>query len=381
MSDVEALRESVRSWLQQNLPVGWPAVEDAVRRDFFSRLGAQGYATPAWPREHSGLGLDAEGAAVVEDEVLRAGAARPSIDFVGVALAGPTLLEWGTPEQQRQLLAPIARAEQFWCQLFSEPGAGSDLAGLSTRATQQPDGSWRVDGQKVWSSLAHEADYGLLLARTGDAGTGHSGLTYFVLDMRTPGVDVRPLRQITGEHEFDEVFFTDVAVDDAMRVGEVGRGWTVAISTLMAERSGLSGRPTVGGGLSDELLTRARATGAWDDVGLRDELLAAWVDERVLEMTNLRAFRARRDGRPGAEGSVTKLAQSELLQRLALLSTHVEPSAVVAWPDDDAAAQDAAYRFLYSRAYTIAGGTSDIQRNIIGERVLGLPREPRPPRS
>lgn len=304
---------------------------------------------------------------------------RPPQDFVGLVLAGPILLGWGTPEQQQRFLPPLASGEHFWCQLFSEPGAGSDLASLSTRAERQPDGGWRVNGQKVWSSLAGRADLGLLLARTDLEAPQHRGITCFVLDMRSAGVEVRPLRQLTGEHEFDEVFFSDVLVPDDMRLGAEGEGWRIAVSTLTAERKGLSGRPTVGRGTSDDLVKRAVETGAWGEPRLRDELVAALVEERALEMTNLRAFEDREAGHTdGAAGSITKLVQSELLQRQAYLRTRIEPTAAVAWPADDEQSATAAYGFLYSRALTIAGGTSEIQRNIIAERVLGLPREPRP---
>jgi 3-oxochol-4-en-24-oyl-CoA dehydrogenase len=376
-TDEEQLREAVRRWLDEHLPAGWPEVDAAVRRDFLRELGAAGLNTPSWPRELGGLGLDATHSAAVESELAARDAAWPPTHIVPLALAGPTLLQWGTPEQQARFVPRIAAGDEFWCQLFSEPGAGSDLASLTTRAERQEDGSWLVNGQKVWSSLAHEADFGILLARTGGPRSGHAELTFFVLDMRTPGVDVRPLIQITGDDEFDEVFFTDVVIPDAMRVGDVGQGWQVAISTLMAERNGLSGRPDVGSGRSDVLVQRALESGAWADARLRDDLVSLWVEERVLEMTNLRAFLRRRDGTPGAEGSVTKLVQSEWLQRLALLGTEVDPAASVAWDASDERAAAAAHSFLYSRAYTIAGGTSEIQRNIIGERVLGLPKEPR----
>ena len=375
--DEQALRQTVRQWLDEHLPAEWPHVDDQVRRDVLRAQGEAGLLTPTWPRELGGLGLDERRAAAVESELATREAASPPSHIVPLVLAGPTLLRWGTPEQQARFLPRIAACQEFWCQLFSEPGAGSDLASLTTRAEQQPDGSWIVNGQKVWSSLAHEADFGILLARTGGPGSAHAGLTFFVLDMTTPGVDVRPLIQITGDDEFDEVFFTDVVIPDAMRVGDIGQGWQVAISTLMAERNGLSGRPDVGHGRSDVLLRRARETGAWGDERLRDDLVSLWIEERVLEMTNLRAFLRRRSGTPGAEGSVTKLVQSEWQQRLALLGAELDPAASVAWDPEDRVAAEAAHDFLYCRAYTIAGGTSEIQRNIIGERVLGLPKEPR----
>ena len=355
----EQLAAAVEAWLDAH-PVGSDS--------YWADLGEAGLCVPTWPESFGGLGMSPEQAAVVEGVLAARGGARSSHDFVGLVLVGPVLQRFGTPEQQQRLLPPLVRSQEFWCQLFSEPGAGSDLAGLSTRAERRPDGRWLVNGQKVWSSLAHHADFGLLLARTDPDAPKHKGITAFVLDMRLPGVECRPLVQITGDDEFDEVFLTDVVVEDSARVGEVGQGWTVAVSTLSAERSGLGGSPDVRGALSLELVSRAVATGRWEDPLLRDDLVSAWVQECAIEATNLRAFTS------GPGGSVTKLAQSQLLQRLALLRTEIEPTKAVAWAADDAAGAQAAYDFLYSRAYTIAGGTSEIQRNIISERVLGLPR-------
>ena len=361
----DALAAAVEAWVDAH-PV--------TSEDYLVQLGEAGLSVPTWPEEHGGLALAGEQAAVVEEVLRRRGGARSTDDFVGLVLVGPVLQRFGTPAQQQRFLPPLVRAQEFWCQLFSEPGAGSDLAGLSTRAEQLPDGRWCINGQKVWSSLAHHADFGLLLARTDPTVAKHAGITAFVVDMRLPGVECRPLVQITGEDEFDEVFLTDVVLGDDARIGEVGQGWTVAVSTLSAERSGLGGRPAVGGGISTDLVQRAQVTGAWSDPLLRDDLVAAWIEERAVEAANLRAYGA---GDQGPAGSITKLAQSELLQRLALLRTEIEPSKATAWAEDDASSERAAHAFLYSRAYTIAGGTSEIQRNIIGERVLGLPREPK----
>jgi alkylation response protein AidB-like acyl-CoA dehydrogenase len=362
----DALAAAVGAWLDEH-PVG--------TMTYLRELGESGLCVASWPVEHGGLGMTGAQEAVVEQVLARRGGARSAHDFVGLVLVGPVLQRFGSAEQQQRFLPPLVRSEEFWCQLFSEPGAGSDLAGLGTRAERLPDGRWRVNGQKVWSSLAHHADHGLLLARTDTAVAKHAGITAFLLDMRLPGVGCHPLVQMTGEDEFDEVFLTDVVLDDSARVGEVGQGWAVAVSTLSAERSGLGGQPAVGGGLSSDLVARARSTGAWEDPLLRDDLVAAWIEERAVEITNLRAYSS---GQSGAGGSVTKLAQSELLQRLALLRTEVEPTKAVSWHESDAHSQEVARGFLYARAYTIAGGTSEIQRTIIGERVLGLPREPRP---
>lgn len=212
-----------------------------ARRDWYRRLGQAGWSTPTWPAQYGGRGLSRdEGGAVVE-ELRRRGVDRPEEDFVGVWLAGPTILEWGTDEQRETYLRPLALGEHRWCQLFSEPGAGSDLASLSTSAVRIDGDRWLVNGQKIWSSFARRADYGLLMARTDPTLPKHAGITCFLLDMRTPGVEVRPLRQMTGDAEFNEVFLTDVVVPDSARLGPLNPGWKVGISTLMQERNSLTG--------------------------------------------------------------------------------------------------------------------------------------------
>ena len=392
--DLDALAARVSGWLQEHLPEPWrQAARDGDRRALarlladpattsagFAKLGDSGLATPGWPAEYGGLGLAADAAAVVSDELARWQAGRPAEDFVGLALGGPTIIEWGSEDQKQRFLRPLARGEHRWCQLFSEPGAGSDLASLRTRAVRVAEagdkgGAWVVNGQKVWSSYSDRADYGLLMARTDPAQPKHRGITYFLLDMHSPGVEVRPLRQLNGQSEFGEVFFTDVVVPDDDRLGPEGRGWSVAMTTLMAERSGLSGRPGVGPGQADAIATRARQTGAWDDPVIRDQIMQAFVAERALQMATVRAFAALGRSEPGAEGSIRKLMHAQLEVTLGVLATEVEPGDAIAWaaPGDDAAA--AAEAFLSAKILSIAGGTSEIQRNIIGERVLGLPRD------
>ena len=386
--DLDALATRVRGWLEEHLPAPWrqaaldgdqPALarilaDQAVTSTWYAQLGESGLATPGWPAEYGGLGLAADAAAVITDELTRLRADRPADEFIGLALAGPTIIEWGSDEQKERFLRPIALGQARWCQLFSEPGAGSDLASLRTRAVKDGD-QWVVNGQKVWSSYSDRADFGLLMARTDPAQAKHRGITYFLLDMHAPGVEVRPLRQLNGHSEFGEVFFTDVVVPDSDRLGPEGRGWSVGISTLMQERSGLSGRPGVGPGQADALAVRARRTGAWDDPVLRDRIMQAFITERVLQMATVRAFAALGRAEPGAEGSIRKLTHAQLEVTLGLLATEAEPGDAIAWdaPDEDApAAVDA---FLSGKILSIAGGTSEIQRNIIGERLLGLPRD------
>jgi alkylation response protein AidB-like acyl-CoA dehydrogenase len=227
----------------------------------------------------------------------------------------------------------------------------------------------------VWSSFSDRADFGLLMARTDPSQPKHRGITYFLLDMHAPGVEVRPLRQLNGSSEFGEVFFTDVVVPDTDRLGPEGLGWSVGISTLMQERSGLSGRPGVGPGQADAIASRARQTGAWDDPVLRDRIMQAFITERALQMATVRAFATLGKAEPGAEGSIRKLTHAQLEVTLGLLATEAEPGDAIAWDASDENAAAAVHDFLSGKILSIAGGTSEIQRNIIGERVLGLPRD------
>jgi alkylation response protein AidB-like acyl-CoA dehydrogenase len=384
--DLDELSVRVRGWLEEHLPEPWRDAaldgdqhaldrlwsDEAKTAAWFAEPGRSGLATPGWPVEYEGLGLAADAVAVVNDELSRLRAGRPLSDFVGIALAAPTIIEWGTEAQKQRFLRPLAVGEHRWCQLFSEPGAGSDLASLTTRAVRREDGAWVVDGQKVWSSFSDCADFGLLMARTDPSSPKHRGITYFLLDMHSPGVEVRPLRQLTGNAEFGEVFFTRVVVPDTDRLGPEGRGWEVAMTTLMQERSGLSGRPGVGPGRADAIAARARRTGAWADPVLRDRILRAFVAERALQMATVRAFADLGRREPGPEGSIRKLARSELDTMLGLLATEVEPGGAIAWAESDVDAEAAAETFLSSKIFSIAGGTSEIQRNIIGEPSVRL---------
>jgi alkylation response protein AidB-like acyl-CoA dehydrogenase len=403
--DADDLRERTRAWLVDHLPAGWIDAVDAGDTAKVSALrsaldyakwctdfGESGFATPTWPAEYgAGLSLGPGQARPVNEVLNQYRVPRPA-NIIGIGMAGPTVIAWGSEDLKRQFLRGIATNEEIWCQLFSEPGAGSDVAGLATRAERDGD-EWVVNGQKVWTSLAHLARYGMLLARTDPDQPKHRGLTYFVIDMHQPGVEVRPLRQITGDAEFNEVFFENARVPDAWRLGPVGDGWRVAITTLMNERVSLSGPgsvsgDTIGGSPVQRVIDRHRPVG---DPGLRQRLAAAWMDHRIIGLNNQRAADRRRKGaEAGPEGSITKLQSAEFNQRLQKLAVDLEGVNGVAWEGkgltaeatfsfvggnaDDA--RTVARGFLRAQANTIEGGTSAIMRNILGERVLGLPKEP-----
>jgi 3-oxochol-4-en-24-oyl-CoA dehydrogenase len=350
-----------------------------ARRDWYRRLGEAGWATPTWPARYGGRGMSRDAGGAVVEELRRRGLDRPEEDFVGVWLAGPTILEWGDDRQRETYLRALAIGEHRWCQLFSEPGAGSDLASLSTSAVRIDDDRWLVNGQKIWSSFANTADFGLLMARTDPTLPKHGGITYFLLDMRTPGVDVRPLRQMTGDAEFNEVFLTDVVVPDSARLGPPGAGWKVGISTLMQERNSLTGPPVVGPGVADQLIAEAVRSDAWHNFDVRDRLQRMLVDERTLQTASLRAS-VTPDRNPGAIDSIRKLVSADLHERAGRIRVDLQPDLSLGWPVD-AEMPSGTRSFLEMKKYCIAGGTSEIQRNIIAERVLGLPREADPDRN
>ncbi len=332
-----------------------------------------------------GRGFEPELQALVEGEFLAAGCADWSArNIIGLGMAAPTLVAHGTPGLIERLLRPLFTGEEVWCQLFSEPGAGSDLAALSTRAEREGDG-WRVSGQKVWTTLGHVARRGLLLARTDPEQPKHRGLTCFALDMDAPGVEVRPLRQITGETEFNEVYLTDVLVPDADRIGDVGAGWRVAMTTLANERVSL-GAHVVERGEGPVALALQVAAKRDLTAGEVDELVRVWSRAEAVRLTNLRAAQAATAGVPGPEGSVAKLTMAETNKAVYALCVDllgedglfIDSYAETA-PDEAAVhgGSDPVRAWLRSIANSVEGGTSEVQRNIIGERVLGLPPEPR----
>jgi alkylation response protein AidB-like acyl-CoA dehydrogenase len=366
---------------------------DPTTTDTIELRGRQfdhGLAWVHFPEGHGGLGVAPNLQRVVDQRLRQAGAAPPDVRvFFGLAMAGPTVVTHGSDELKQRLLRPMFTGEHAWCQLFSEPGAGSDLAGLSCRAVRDGD-EWIVTGQKVWNTLAHISDRGMLVARTDTEAPKHMGLTYFALDMHAEGVDVRPLRQITGEAEFNEVYLTEVRVPDADRVGDVGDGWRVSMTTLMNERTtigGGSGPPSRGSGAIAEALRIWRDDATDRNPEARDRLAQLWIEAEVLRLTNVRAAQNRRAGNPGPEGSIAKLLFAEVNKRIYELCVDLlgadglvgydytmrraEQLGLVGPPGS------ARKMFLRSRANSIEGGTSEIQRNILGERVLGLPGEPR----
>jgi alkylation response protein AidB-like acyl-CoA dehydrogenase len=374
-SPVEAaFREEVRTWLADNLTDdlrgrrGGAARFEDWGREWSSRLGEAGYAALTWPKEYGGGGAPYSHQAILLEELARS-QAPGHIGVIGLGMAGPTIIVHGTDEQKARYLPKILSAEEIWCQGFSEPGAGSDLASVRTRADLR-DGRYVVNGQKVWSSYAHLADWCILVTLSDPDAPRYQGLTYLLVDMHSPGVEVRPLTQITGEAEFNEIFFADVEVPVENVIGEPGQGWQVAMTTLMHERAALgfalSGAFEVAVG---KLLELARDREL--DDRLRDRIAGTWVELQALKWTNYRALtRLMETGAPGPEASVPKLHWSEANQRLGKLALELlGPEAQVM--DGDGYWQ---WLQLRSRGNTIEAGTSEILRNIVAERVLGLPK-------
>ena len=357
-------------------------------------LGAQFDQGLAWvhhPKGRGGLGLAPSLHQRVLARLRDAGAPFPAYrNVIGYGMVAPTLLTHGTDAQLDRYLRPLFTGEEIWCQLFSEPGAGSDVASLATRAERDGD-EWVLNGQKVWTTVAHLADLGLILARTDPDVPKHAGITCFLVDMRAPGVDVRPLYQLTGEAEFNEVFFTDVRMPETARLGGVGEGWRVALTTLMNERVAIGGNVSARGtGPIAEAVRLWRER--WQDdrsphaLVLRDRLVQRWVAQEVARLTNLRAVHNRRAGTPGPEGSVAKLAYAEDNKRTMELCVDLMGADGMLYASDYPMTRpselivssfDVRRWFLRARANSIEGGTSEVMRNILGERVLGLPGEPR----
>jgi alkylation response protein AidB-like acyl-CoA dehydrogenase len=371
-----AFRGEVDAWIEAHLTdelrggrFGERRFEKAGR-EWSRKLYEAGYAGLTWPKEYGGAGAAYSYQAIFLEETAKAEAPQ-HIGVIGLGMAGPTIIAHGTEEQKQRYLPKILSADEIWCQGFSEPGAGSDLASVRTKAELRGD-HFVVDGQKVWSSFAHIADWCILVARSDPSSAAHAGLTYLIVDMHAPGVEVRPLRQITGEAEFNEIFFTGVEVPRENVVGEIGDGWAVAMTTLLHERGTLGFALT---GVLDvavrKLIALARERGV-DDPRLLDRVAQEWIELQALKFTNYRALtQLMKTGIPGPEGSVSKLHWSESNQRLTKLALELlGEEAQVVYGDDG----DWQYQQLRSLGNTIEAGTSEILRNIIAERVLGLPR-------
>ena len=366
-----------------------PATESAT--EFRGHQFDAGLAWVHHPVGFGGLGLSRR-LQPVADRLLRAAGAPPADPSTFFRLLiGPTILTHGTDEQKHRFLRPMFCGSERWCQLFSEPGAGSDFAGLGTRAERDGD-EWVINGQKVWNTLAHVADLGMLVARSNPELPKHKGLTYFALDMRARGVEVRPLRQITGEAEFNEVYMTDVRVPDSARIGAVGEGWRVSLTTLMNERTAIGGSTGGGATTSDGPVGNLMDAYRNMDPAVRtkarlEEVMQLWVRGETLRLTNMRAAHNARVGNPGPEGSVSKLMLAEFNKELTSKVLDLEgPAAMVDYDYGfrrpgavtvDGKFGDSHHSFLRARANSIEGGTSEIMRNILGEQVLGLPGEPR----
>jgi alkylation response protein AidB-like acyl-CoA dehydrogenase len=353
-------------------------------------LGARFDAGLAWVHFPVGLGgLDAPRSEqhAVDEAFTAAGApeAVPAAKVIGYGMAAPTILTFGTDEQRQRLLRPLWTGEEVWCQLFSEPGAGSDLATLATRAVRDGD-DWVVDGQKVWTTMAHAARWGILVARTDPSLPKHQGLSYFVADMTDPGVEVRPLRQITGEAEFNEVFLSGVRIPDTDRLGAVGEGWKVATTTLMNERVTIGAHAAQReDGLIGIVADTWREHPELRTPGLHDRLLRLWVDAEALRLTAERLRQGLAAGQPGPEGSAAKLTFATLNQAISGLEVELAGEQGLAYrdwtmrrpTDADWGKRDPGFRYLRTKGNSIEGGTSEILRNIIADRILRLPKEPR----
>ena len=378
----QALRERVRAFLAEHDPA------ETGKQDFLNARFDAGLAWVHYPEGLGGLGVSRTLQGVVDAEFAAASAPLndPDKNGIGLGMAAPTILAYGSDEQQKRWLRKLWTAEEIWCQLFSEPGAGSDLAALATRAVRDGDG-WVVNGQKVWTSQAHQARRGLLVTRTNPDVPKHQGLTYFSVDMTAPGVDVRPLRQLTGEAEFNEVFLTDVWIGDADRIGQVGEGWKVANATLMSERVSIGASRAMPreSGMIGTTVQTWRSRPELRTPGLHDRLLRLWTEAEVARLASERLRQQLAAGQPGPEGSASKLVFARLNQEISGFEVELNGTDGLRYDDWTMRRPERAnffgrgpgFRYLRARGNSIEGGTSEILRNIVAERVLGLPAEPR----
>ena len=387
-------RARVRAFLEGNAPrrrarseddedLGHGPLEEAEdgdmvarNKEFQAKLFDAGLAGLTWPKEYGGQGLTNREVQIWNEEA--AGYDLPaSIYTIGHGMCGPTIMQMGTEAQKQRYIRPMLRGEEVWCQLFSEPGAGSDVASLQTRALRDGD-EWIINGQKVWTSGAHYCDWGVVITRTNVDNPKHRGISMFIVDMHAPGVTVRPLRQITGGANFNEVFFDDVRVPSENLIGEVDEGWRAAIAMLMNERVAIGAGG--GGGRAagtSSVIRLARRRGLTGDAQVRQDLADLYIRETILGYIGMRVREAVKSGRtPGPEGSIAKLSGSLLARRRSDVAMAIAGPAGAAWPEEEAGGDRWSLMVLSAPASAIAGGTDQIQRNIIGERVLGLPKDP-----
>lgn len=379
--DAPALRERVAEFVSRYDPA------TTKQEDFLAARFDAGLAWVHFPPGEGGLGAPRPLQETVDAEFTRLGFTPTDRErlVIGLGMAAPTILAFGTPEQRQRYLKPLYTGAELWCQLFSEPGAGSDLAALGTRAVPEGD-AWILNGQKVWTSLAHHAHWAILVARTDPDVPKHQGLTYFICDMRAPGVEVRPLRQLTGEAEFNEVYLNDVRIPDTQRLGSVGAGWRVAQTTLMNERVSIGGQPEPReGGLIGTVTDTWRSRPEVRTPGTHDALLRLWAKAEAARLTKERLRQQLAAGQPGPEGSAAKLAFAQLNQEISAMELEMLGQEGLTYTDwtfrrpegIEFTERDAGFHYLRSKGNSIEGGTSEVLRNIIAERVLGLPAEPR----
>ncbi|MFI0448749.1 acyl-CoA dehydrogenase family protein [Actinomadura sp. 6N118] len=373
MTDLDEYGRRARAWLDANTG-DLPREPDlATARAFMGKLYDAGYSGITWPAEYGGQGLSA-----AEERAFQQAARDVSLPVgvfgIGFGMCGPTLVSIGTEEQKRRYIRPLLRGEEIWCQMFSEPGAGSDVASLQTRAVLDGD-AWVINGQKVWTSVARQADYGLLIARTDVDAPKHKGITMFIIDMHDPGVTVRPLRDMTGESHFNEIFFDDVRVAPDQIVGTVNEGWSAAVTTLLHERVSIGmGAARTERPASFEALSRAaRDRGLLGDRAVVDQLIDLYLQERAFDLFNARLTQEVKAGVfPGARGSIAKLLLADLTMSSADVASEILGAESVAYEGEGKISRALAW----APGMALGGGTNEIMRNIIGDRVLGLPREP-----
>jgi alkylation response protein AidB-like acyl-CoA dehydrogenase len=367
----QAFRDELRAWLEENHPGDEPSGDEAAfefRRKWQRSLADSGWAGLSWPKEYGGRGATLIEQAIFNEETSRA--KTPGLaNVLGLVMGGPVVIAHGSDEQKERYLKPILTAEEIWCQGFSEPESGSDLASLKTKAVKS-NGEWVVTGQKVWTTFAHEAKWCMLVARTDQDAPKHKGLTYFLMDMEQEGVQVRPLRQITGEAEFNEIFMEEARIPDENIVGGEGNGWTVAITTLMHERVGIGFGSAVQLKIAlGELMEQIRERGMEEDPVIRQRVAQIYIEAETIRLNASRGLtRTMKTGIPGPEGSLTKWQWSDANQAMTELAMDVRGAEAPIIDDQWT------YRFLRARANSIEGGTTEILKNIVAERVLGLPK-------